>query len=117
MRLGPGDKFWVVTDPTPKSEIQDILFETCLRELELQFKGGLTAEENPTIFTDKAEAEVDARGRQFLLRALEAIAHCGGGKTLLEARRVALLDGEGKIVLEVEIGWRGPGSTSCQPGA
>jgi hypothetical protein len=104
MRFGPDDKFWVVTDPTAKSEIQDILFQASLRELELQFKGGLTTDENPTLFTDKAEAEVEARGRLFLLRALEAITHRGGGQALLEARRISLLDGEGEIVLEAEIG-------------
>ncbi len=61
MRLGPDDKFWLVVDPTKISTLADILFETTLRGLELQFKGGLTAAENPTIFTEKAEAEARIR--------------------------------------------------------
>ena len=68
MRFGPDDPFWVVVDPTKISTFADILFETTIRGLELQFKGGLTAAENPTVFTDKAEAEVEARIRLELRR-------------------------------------------------
>lgn len=63
MRLGPKDKFWVVTDPAPRSELADVLFESSLEGMRLQFKGGLTIEENPTIFTDRGEAEVEAKLR------------------------------------------------------
>ncbi len=63
MRFGPKDPFWVVTDPTPDSTLGDILFETTLAGLERQFKGGLTMDENPTIFTDREEAEQEARAR------------------------------------------------------
>jgi hypothetical protein len=38
MRYGPDDKFWGVVDPTPVSELGDVLFETTLHGLELQFK-------------------------------------------------------------------------------
>ena len=31
MRYGPDDRFWVVTDPTPESELVDICFEASLR--------------------------------------------------------------------------------------
>jgi len=63
MRFGPDDKFWVVTDPTSQSELGDILFQASLRRLELQFKGGLRMTDNPTLFTKKEEAEIEARAR------------------------------------------------------
>jgi hypothetical protein len=63
MRYGPDDKLWVVVDPTPQSTLGDILFQASLRDLSLQFKGGLTVDENPALFTDKqaAIAEVHCR--------------------------------------------------------
>lgn len=63
MRFGPKDKFWVVTDPTRCSELGDIFFEASLEDLLLQFRGGLRIEDNPTIFTEREEAETDARRR------------------------------------------------------
>ncbi len=63
MRFGTDDKFLVVVDPTLESTLGDILFEASLRDLELHFRGGLKAEHNPTIFTDRAEAEREAQGR------------------------------------------------------
>jgi len=42
MRYGPDHKFWVVVDPTPSSTQEDIVFKASLKDLELQFKGGLT---------------------------------------------------------------------------
>jgi hypothetical protein len=70
MRIDPDDTFWVVTDPTPESELVDILFECTLHRLELQFLGGLrTDRDHPTIFTDYNEARAEAalRLRQFAL--------------------------------------------------
>ena len=61
MRYETDQKFWVVTDPTPESELADIFFAASLRDLELQFRGGLTCEHNPTLFTERAEAEADAQ--------------------------------------------------------
>jgi hypothetical protein len=58
MKYGPDHKFWCVTDPTDESEMGDILFEASLRELALQFKGGLTMDAHPTLFTEKAEADL-----------------------------------------------------------
>ena len=63
MRFGPRDKFWVVTDPTPESILVDILFAASLTDLLMQFKGGLTLAENPTLLTDRAEAETEALRR------------------------------------------------------
>ncbi len=68
MRFGPNDKFWVVTDPTPISTMADILFETSLAGLDWQFRGGLTSEANPTLFTERAEAEAEAHQRLRALR-------------------------------------------------
>ena len=63
MRYGPDDTFWVVTDPSRVCEIADILFEASLASLERQFRGGLTATDNPTLFTDREEAEREAKAR------------------------------------------------------
>ena len=60
MRIGKTDRFWVVTDARRGSELCDILFETNIEGLAQQFKGGLTAEDNPTLFTSAEEAECEA---------------------------------------------------------
>lgn len=39
--MDPDTKFYLVIKPSLQSELVDILFETSLRGLELQFKGGL----------------------------------------------------------------------------
>ena len=74
MRFGPEDKLWMVTDPTPDSEQDDVCFETTVRGLLLQLKGGLDIERNVTLFTEKNEAEVEAFGRLTAMRASQAIA-------------------------------------------
>ena len=63
MRFGPKDKFWVVTDPSPLSVLSDVLFAASLADLLLQFRGGLTLDQHPTLFTDCAEAEAEAMAR------------------------------------------------------
>ena len=104
MRYGPTDEFWVVTDPTPHSEMIDILFQTSLQNLALQFKGGLTMDRHPTIFTDKAEAEVEAFGRMVAMRASAAIARrVAEGKPLKGAHRIEVLDGDGKVLFEADL--------------
>ncbi len=72
MRYGPDDEFWIVLDPTPENEMVDILFTTSLRTLRLQFLGGLSMEQNPTIFTDEREATVEAERRLTSLRGVQA---------------------------------------------
>ena len=72
MRYGPDDKFWVVIDPNKDSELDDIVFQASLRDLDLQFKGGLKIEENPTLFTDEQEAMHEAYGRLTAMRAQQA---------------------------------------------
>jgi hypothetical protein len=73
MRFGPDDSFWLAVDPGPESEEDDCVFETSLRKLDLQFKGGLTMDRNPTIFTDENEARVEAFCRMTAMRASIAI--------------------------------------------
>ena len=76
MRLNTDDTFWLVTDPTSLSELIDICFATTLRGLELQFRGGLTAAQNLTLFTERAEAEREAGRRLQALRV--ALARANG---------------------------------------
>ena len=45
-------KFWLVTKAGPTSTVADILFHTDIAGLELQFKGGLTADEIVGLFED-----------------------------------------------------------------
>lgn len=53
--------FWVVTKPTKRSTLVDILFNADMKRMELQFKGGLSASEIIGIFTTKIEAEKVAK--------------------------------------------------------
>lgn len=104
MRFGPDEKMWVVTDPCPHSEMADILFQASLRDLELQFKGGLAMSRNPTLFTEKAEAKIEAYGRMVAMRASRAIAQrAAEGKPLDGAHRIEILDGNGKVLFEAEL--------------
>lgn len=103
MRFGPNDKFWVVTDPTPESEIGDILFQASLHDLELQFKGGLTSAQHPTLYTERVEAESEAQARMVAARAARAIAAATPQKPLVAAARVAVLDANGKVLLELDL--------------
>jgi len=54
--ITPTKRFYVVTNPTPRSCVADICFETNLTGLELQFKGGLTADKIHGIYTDRNAA-------------------------------------------------------------
>ena len=103
MRYGPDDKFWCVTDPTQDSELPDICFETSLRSLERQFRGGLSIGDNPTIFTDRAEAESDAHLRMVAMRAADAIADAAPQEEMKKVKRVALLDDDGRVLFEAPL--------------
>ena len=99
MKFGPDDKFWVCVDPTPVSELGDVLYQSSLRELELQFKGGLTIEENPTLFTDAKEAEVEAKRRMHLVNAWEAIA-----ENLQDGTdKIEILDRDGIVLFSADL--------------
>jgi len=103
MRYGPDDKFWCVTYPTRDSELADICFETSLRSIERQIKGGLTIAENPTIFTERAEAEAAAHLRLVAMRAADAIADAAPEESMRDAARVAVLDRDGRVLFESDL--------------
>lgn len=104
MRYGPDDKFWVTVDPTPDSEMCDVLFQASLRDLELQFKGGLTMDDrNPTIHTDRKEAEVDAYGRLVAMNAGRELARKCAEASLEGISRVMFMDGDGNVVHDFDL--------------
>ncbi len=105
MRIGPNDKaLWVVVDPTPQSTPGDIVFQASLADLVLQFKGGLKIEQNPTLFTDRKEAEIEAFGRITALRAARAIAaQAAAGRLLPGPHRLEILDGDGKLLFGADL--------------
>jgi hypothetical protein len=100
VRIGPEDRIYVVTDPTPRSELGDILSEGNLHDLELQFRGGLTCEQRPTIFTNHSEAEKDAKRRIAAVRAIQAILASDQGRA---AAKVQLVGIDGDVVFEADI--------------
>jgi hypothetical protein len=105
MRLRPDDKLWVVTDPTGESETADICFETTVRGLLLQLKGGLDVERNVTLFTDGNEAEIEAYGRLVAMRAARVIAQ-GGFKPGDEPSSVEITGPDGKVLFRADLGGR-----------
>ena len=99
MRYGPDDKFWIVINPSCVSEMGDILFECSLKELDLQFKGGLGMDRNPTIFTDYKEAEVEAHARLVTRDAAEAIA-----ENIREGTdKIEVLDRDGIVLFAADL--------------
>jgi len=111
MRFKPDDTFWVVTDATPDSTLADVCFETSLRGLELQFRGGLSIDRHPTIFTERAEAESEGEARLALLRtaqavaerAAKAIASARVDQGLGDAARVQILGRDGAVLLDADL--------------
>lgn len=49
-------KFWVVTKPSPHSDIQDIVFQTNVMGMRLQFLGGLHQDEVYGFYKTKTKA-------------------------------------------------------------
>jgi hypothetical protein len=104
MRSGPDSKLFLVTDPTSESETADVVYETTLRGLELQFKGGLTMAQNPTLFTDEKEAKIEAFGRVTAMRAKRAIERqVASGDLRGIPERLEILDGDGKLLFEADL--------------
>ncbi len=101
---GPLDRFWVVVDPTPVSEITDVLFETDVRGFMAQVRGGLDEERRPRIFADRESAEADAHARLAIVRGLAAIAKATPTDDVRNAARLRLLDADGKVVFEADLG-------------
>lgn len=97
MRIETDERFWVVVDPEATSVLADVCFESSIRGLEAQFRGGLAISENPAIFTDRAEAERDAKRRlaardvaRVLVQETEVGVPPGG--------RLRILDAAGEVV-------------------
>ena len=59
-------EFWVVTVPTPDSELLDILFKSTVADIALSYRGGLKASELLGVFTD------EGRAREFALKQLQS---------------------------------------------
>ena len=104
MKYGIDDELHVVVDaPSHDCELGDLLFKASLRGLERQFRGGLSIESHPTLFTDLKEAEVEAYARLVAARAAHVIARDGATVPLLDACRVVLVDAKGEPVFEAEL--------------
>ena len=104
MRFGPDDRLWVVTDPTRESELGDVCFETTVRGLLLQLKGGLDVERNVTLFTEQNEADVEAFGRLTAMRASKAIEQRLRFDPDAEVpEKIEILDGKGRVLFEVDL--------------
>jgi len=105
MRIETDEKVWVVVDPQPESELCDVCFEASLRSLERQFRGGLTCEENPTLFTDAEEAKAEAQVRlQARDAAVEVVRGVEDLSSLGDIDRIQIVDAEGKVLFSEEIG-------------
>jgi hypothetical protein len=73
MRIDAKTPIWVVTDPTPHSTLPDVCFQTTLDGLRLQFAGGLTMDEHPTVFSAEEEAHEEAKNRLLVWRIARQI--------------------------------------------
>ena len=73
MRIDTKTPIWVVTDATPHSTLPDVCFQTTLDGLRLQFAGGLTMDDHPTVFTTEEEAQEEAKNRLLVWRVASQI--------------------------------------------
>ncbi len=103
MRINQGDKFWVVVDAKSTSELIDILFETTIDGLERQFKGGLTSDDNVTIFTDHKEASMEAHRRMTAVNIAEAIKNMASADSIKKAKPVEFKSATGAVVFSVNL--------------
>ncbi len=72
---GAWERFIVVHDPGPRSEVGDICFETDLAGLAAQVRGGFDPEgrhTNAVVYTDPAAARGDAEARIRARRVYDA---------------------------------------------
>lgn len=97
MRIGTDERFWVVVDPEATSVTADVCFESSIRGLEAQFRGGLSVSENPTIFTDREEAEREAK-RRLAARDVARLLSKGTEVELPPGGRVQILDPAGEVL-------------------
>lgn len=103
MRINQGDKFWVVVDAKPTSELADILFETTIDGLERQFKGGLTSDDNVTIFTDHGDAAMEAHRRMTAVNVAEAVKNMASADSMKMAKSVEFKSASGEVVFSVNL--------------
>jgi hypothetical protein len=103
MRINQGDKFWVVVDAKSTSELSDILFETTIDGLERQFKGGLTSDDNVTIFADHNEAAMEAHRRMTAVNVAEAIKNMASADSMKKAKTVEFKSASGAVVFSVKL--------------
>lgn len=101
MKIGMKERFWVVVDPGPQSTLADCCHESGLKDLELQFRGGLTCEENLALFTDSGEAEAEARTRLLARDTAKALA--AGAEALQGAATVQIVGEDGEVVFSAAI--------------
>ena len=102
MRIDAKTPIWVVTDPSPHSTLPDVCFQTTLDGLRLQFAGGLTMDEHPTVFTDEEEAHEDAKNRLLVWRVASQI-RLQRGVPEGEIVRVTLHDRDGTVLFEGDV--------------
>lgn len=103
MQINQDDKFWVVTNPKRGSELADILFDTTIEGLERQFKGGLTSDENPAIFTDHKEAELEANRRLMAVKVARAVIMVASAESMKKAKKVEFKSATGVVVFSVDL--------------
>lgn len=103
MRINQGEKFWVVVDAKSTSELADILFETTIDGLERQFKGGLTSDDNVTIFTDHKDAAMEAHRRMTAVNVAEAVKNMASADSMKRAKSVDFKSASGEVVFSVKL--------------
>jgi len=63
---------WIVTTPRKNSTLADIVFEADVAGLILQVRGGLSPDDEPTLFTDRDEALAEGERRLEAYRLYRA---------------------------------------------
>ncbi len=72
---GGWERFFVVHDPSPRSEVGDICFETDFETLAAQVRGGFDPagrHSNAILYTDESLARADAQARIRARQAYDA---------------------------------------------
>ena len=102
MKIDATTPIWVVTDPTPVSTLPDICFETTIDGLRLQFAGGLSMDQRPTLFTSQEEAHEEAKNRLLVWKVARQIRI---DRRLPEGEvvRVTLHDRDGRVLFQGEV--------------
>ena len=97
------ERLFLVKDPEPTSDVEDILTEVTTLGLLWQFRNNVEDEDHPALYGSREEAELDARGRILVLRAREALA--GADQVALErAARIEIRGADGALLFAVQVG-------------